>query len=105
MDYEGRHRTSGEPSQVAFTGRAVLRTVVQVGIPSVLLLAVVIPQIIEIILEDAGETMPPSVRAWLLAASGFIVTFAGILTKIMSLPSVNDWLDRLHLSAEPLDKP
>lgn len=99
-DYIGEHRAE-TPTQVDFPGRAVLRTIVQVGIPAVLLLGVLTPQIVEIILEESGETMPASVQVWLLSISGAITALSAILTRVMAIPQVNDALGKLHLSAKP----
>ncbi|GAA3580976.1 hypothetical protein GCM10022198_00080 [Klugiella xanthotipulae] len=77
-----------------YAWQRVWRTLLQVGIPTVIGLGVVAPQVIQIILEEYGETLPVSVRLWLLAVAGGITATAGVITKVMALPGVNDWLAR-----------
>ncbi|NIH52561.1 hypothetical protein FHX76_000429 [Lysinibacter cavernae] len=38
--------------------------------------------------------MPPSARGWLIGAAAFVTVTAGILSKVMALPTINDWLSR-----------
>ncbi|UGL61836.1 hypothetical protein SEA_FRANKLIN22_23 [Microbacterium phage Franklin22] len=88
-------------TQVAHPWKATLRTVIQVGIPALIALGVVIPQIIDIILEGAGESLPVEVRAWLLGAGVAVTAVAGIITRIMALPLVNQFLTSIGLGATP----
>jgi len=88
-------------TQVVYPWKAALRTAVQVGIPTVLTLAVVLPEIVQIVLDEFGETMPEAVRLWLLAAAGAITGVAVVLTRVMAIPSVNAFLTRLGLGATP----
>ena len=90
-----------QATQVAYPGRAVLRTLVQIGIPSFVGLVVVVPLIIQIVLEELGEHMPESLRLWLVGAAA-VITAAGLaITRVMAIPAVNHWLARLGLAATP----
>lgn len=80
------------PTQIRRPGRAVIRTIVQVGIPLILGLGLVVPQIVDIILEESGENLPDSVRVVLLAAAAVMTAIAGILTRVMALPTVEAFL-------------
>lgn len=88
-------------TQVVYPWKAALRTAVQVGIPTVLTLAVVLPMIIEIVLDEFGEQMPDGLRLWLLAAAGVITGVSLVLTRIMAIPAVNAFLTRFGLGATP----
>ena len=46
------------------------------------------PQVVEIILEESGETLPASVRGVLLAAAAVFVAVSAALTRIMAIPQV-----------------
>ncbi len=96
-DYQDSLRTT----QVQYPWKATIRTIVQVGIPALIALGVVIPQIIEVILQGFGETLPAEARIWLLGAGVAVTAVAGTLAKIMALPLVNEWLTKFGLGAEP----
>lgn len=95
------YQDSLDATQVQHPWKATLRTIVQVGIPALLAFGVVIPQIIDIILETAGETLPVEARAWLLGAGVAVTAVAGAIAKIMALPLVNEWLTKIGLGATP----
>ena len=99
--YTGRHRATAEPSQVAYPWRSTLRTMVQVGIPTLVTLLLVVPEIIEILLDGYGESVPDGLRTWLLSASALIVATSGVLARVMAIPAVNSILERVRLGAEP----
>ena len=90
-----------QATQVAYPGRAVLRTLVQIGIPSFVGLVVVVPLIIQIVLEELGEHMPDGLRLWLAGAAAVITAVGLAITRIMAIPAVNRWLARLGLAATP----
>jgi len=89
------------PTQSAHPWRATLRTAIAVGIPTVLGLLVVLPEIIQVILDELGETMPDGLRLWLVAAASLIVAISSAVTRIMAIPGVNAWLTSLGLGASP----
>jgi hypothetical protein len=90
-----------QPTQVAFSAQAVKRTIVQVLIPALLTFVVIVPLIIQIILDGYGQQMPDGLRGWLVAAGGFVVVSAGVLAKIMAIPQVNALLRSWGLGAQP----
>ena len=92
------------PTQQSHPWRATLRTAVQVGIPTLLTLCLVLPLVVQIILDELGEALPAGVRAWLLAAAALITAIASVIARIMAIPAVDAWLDRLRLSSAPADK-
>lgn len=91
-----------EPTQVRYPWQAVKRTIVQQVIPTLIIFGIVFPQVIQFVLEESGESMPPRLRVWLLAASGFVVGGAAVLAKVMAIPQVDAWLRRnANLGAKP----
>lgn len=90
-----------QATQVEYPWKAAIRTAVQVGIPAFLTIAVVVPLIVQILLEELGERMPDSVRLWLIAAAALITSAATILARVMAIPAVNAWLAKFGLAATP----
>lgn len=86
-----KHALVDAPQDVA--GR-VKRTLLQVGVPAYVLLVAVLPPVLQLVLESFGETMPPAVTLWLAGAATALTGFAGLMTRVMALPVVNDWLSR-----------
>lgn len=80
-----------------FKGQRVLRTIVQVGIPAFLTFALVLPQIIQAL----GLPVDSGVYGWLLAAAGLVTAIAGGLSRVMAIPSVNQWLTSIGLGSVP----
>ena len=96
-------------TQVRRPWRATVRTVVQTAIPTVIVLGLVVPQVVDIVLEETGGTMPDGLRTVLLGASAVVVAAAGILTRVMAIPQVEAFLRRHRflelVAAEPDDGP
>lgn len=75
----------------------VLRTLIQVGIPTFLSFNLVLPQIIEAL----GGVLPPEAVLWLNGVAAGITAVAVAITRIMAIPAVNNWLAKFRLSTEP----
>jgi hypothetical protein len=87
------------PSQVAHPGRAVLRTVVQVGLVLFGFVLAAGPAILNILAEDLGAHLPPGVITWMLTAAAALTALSGAVARIMALPRVNELLGRIRLDA------
>ena len=83
-----------------FKSQRVLRTVVAVGIPAFLSLALVIPQIIEAL----GLPITSELYGWLVAVAAGVTAVAGAITRVMAIPAVNVWLTKVGLGSVPRDK-
>lgn len=81
-------------TQAQFPGRAVIRTIVQVGIPAFLAFALLLPEIIEALLEQFGEQLPEGIRLWLLGLAALVTGVAAVITRIMALPRAIDFAHR-----------
>lgn len=91
-----------EPTQVRFPLQAVKRTIVQVIIPTLVTFGLIVPLIIQAILDEVGESMPPRLRVWLLGASAIVVGFSAVLAKVMAIPQIDTWLKRnANLGSQP----
>ena len=88
------------PTQVARPWRATWRTVVQVGIPAFVILAGVLPEVLDVFLDGMGAYVPDAVRAWLAGAAVLITALAGTLARIAAIPAVNEALRAVKLSAD-----
>lgn len=97
---------SVQPTQVRRPWRATLRTFVQALIPTILALALVVPEVVKIILDETGEAMPEKFRLVLLGISGAVAAVAAILARVMAIPAVEMLLRRYipGLSAAPKEK-
>lgn len=94
-------RTIGEhePTQVQEPGRAMARTVVADVIGAGLVLVVVLPEVLRVLSDELGGTLPEPVRLWLAGAAVFTAGLAGAVTRIMAIPRVNRWLMHFGLAA------
>lgn len=88
------------PTQVARPWRATWRTVVQVGIPAVVILVGVLPEVLETVIDGMGDHLPADVRGVLAAAAAFITALAGTLARVAAIPAVNNALKAVNLSAD-----
>ena len=87
------------PSQVAHPWRAALRTFLEVLISGLLFVLLVGPEVLRILAEDLGASLPPGVISWLLGAAGLLAAVSGALARIAAIPKVNEALKRVNLDA------
>ena len=73
-------------------GSAVIRTILQVGLPAFLSLGVVLPEILAVIEENMPGVLPEGLRLWLLGAAGVLTGASAAIARIMAIPAVNDFL-------------
>lgn len=71
---------------------AVIRTILQVGVPAFLSLGVVLPEILAVIEENMPGVLPEGLRLWLLGAAGILTGASAAIARIMAIPAVNDFL-------------
>jgi hypothetical protein len=82
-------------------GRTTWRTIIQVAPSAIIGLVILLPLIIEEVLNGFGEQMPESMRLWLLGAAAFITALSATLARIMAIPAVNDWFRKHFKPAAP----
>lgn len=78
-------------TQAANPGRATIRTAVAVGIPAFLGLLVIVPEIIQVIVDGFGQHLPEGLRLWLAGAALVITAASATITRIMAIPGVIEW--------------
>lgn len=93
--------TSPEPEPIDLPGpdhrattnpNAFWRTMLQVGPPAALTLLVILPAVLQDVLDSFGESLPPGLYAVLVGITGTLTLVAGILAKVMARPDVQRWL-------------
>lgn len=92
------------PTQVEHPWRASLRTALFVVVPLLVLVVGIVPEVIQIILEEtvrAGVVLPEWVRPALLGLSAATTAIAAITNRIALLPRVNELLTALRIGPKP----
>lgn len=90
--------------EIWYKGQRVLRTGLQV-ILSFLSVWAVVAVIAPQILDELAKILPGSWVAWLAGAIASVTVVAGVLTRIMAIPAVNDWLTKIGLGSVPPTAP
>ena len=91
------HINTTNVQDIWFKTQRVLRTIVAVGIPAFISLALVLPQIIEAL----GLPLTSDLYAWLVGVAAAVTAIAGAITRVMAIPTVNAWLVRVGLGSVP----
>jgi len=78
-------------TQAANPNRAALRTAVQTAIPAFVGLLIVLPLIIQAIVDGFGQHLPPSLYLWLTGAAAVITAASATLARISAIPGVIEW--------------
>lgn len=86
---------TGVPTQIAHPNKATWRTVFAVLVAVLSGVILLGPEIIQAILAE--ETLPENIRLALTAVSTVIIAIAGIITRIMAIPGVNELLKKIGL--------
>jgi hypothetical protein len=95
---DGKHEEKTlETQDIWYATQRVLRTIVQVGVPAFITFAAVLPTIINAL----GLPVTGAVYLWLLSAAGVVTAVAGALSRVMAIPTVNQWLTHVGLGSEP----
>lgn len=87
----GDHEATPVSTQAAFPIRAAIRTAVQVGLPAFIGLLLILPPIIQTVLDGFGRHLPPEMYAWLAGAAVVITAASATLARISAIPGVIEW--------------
>lgn len=79
------HRAEARPN-------AFWRTLLQVGPAAALSLLVILPPILQSVLDSFGSSLPAGLYAALAAITGGLTLVAAILAHLMARPDVQAWL-------------
>ena len=78
-------------TQAENPGRAALRTAVQTAIPAFVGLLLILPLIIQAIVEGFGQHLPASMYLWLTGAAAVITAASATLARVAAIPGVIAW--------------
>jgi hypothetical protein len=92
------HLPDPAPTQVAHPWKATIRTIIQTFLSVAAVLALVAPELQGFV--DEWWPRSPAV-AWIGIGAAFVASVAGVLTRIMAIPAVNEFLTRFGLGASP----
>lgn len=86
-----RAETSGD---IWFKNQRVWRTALAVGIPAAIALVAILPEVIQAVLAEMGESLPAGLRLWLAGTAALITALAATISRVMAIPGVDAWLRR-----------
>lgn len=91
------------PTQIRRPWRTMFRTFVQSWLPTTALLVLALPEVIEAIVDEAGDVLPERIRLVLLGVSTACSTLAAVAARVMAIPRVELLLRRIlpRLAAAP----
>jgi len=87
----GDHEAVPVTTQARFPWQAAIRTAFQVGIPAFVGLLLILPPIIQTVLDGFGQHLPPALYAWLAGAAVVITAASATLARLAALPGVIEW--------------
>ncbi len=87
----------GDPTQVQYPWRAAIRT----SLAYVVAAGIVLPIAYGIIADQLSEYLPADGLANLAWLVGLVVAVSGVITRIMAIPAVNDWLTTIGVGPTP----
>lgn len=82
-------------------GQRVKRTAFAVSIAAVVAIVLALPEVLQLIADDMGEFLPPHLREWLLGAAAVTAALAALITKLMTLKSLEGFFAGLGLGKAP----
>lgn len=86
----GEHSAT-QTTQAANPNRAAIRTALQTALAAFPGLLILVPAIIQEVVNGFGQQIPDGLRLWLLGAAALITTAAGVLARVMAIPGVIEW--------------
>lgn len=92
------------PTQVQHPTRASVRTFIQTLIPALAFFVVIIPPVVDIVLDEVGKAgveLPGWLYLALTGASVACALVAAIVARVMALPGVEVGLERIGIGAKP----
>ena len=80
-----------EPTGAAAPTKAFWRTALQVGPTAAVSLLLILPAVLQDILDNFGRQLPPDIYAVLVAVTAGVTLAAAIAARIMAQPKVVEW--------------
>ena len=78
-------------TQAANPWRATIRTALQAGIPAFVGLLLILPAIIQEVVDGFGQHLPDGFRLWLAGAAAVITALSATIARVMAIPGVIEW--------------
>jgi hypothetical protein len=92
--------TTNPTPDIWYKSKRVIRTVIQVVISGIALV-VAVQAVAPEVLTELAKVLPGPVIAWLTAAVAFLAALAGVLSRIMAIPQINQLLTKLGAGSVP----
>ena len=89
------------PTQVKYPWRAALRT----ALAYIVAAGIVVPAVWVIAQDTLAGYLPPQVITAAAWTVGLIVAVSALVTRVIAIPQVNDWLTKLGVGAAPAPVP
>lgn len=83
-----------EPTGAADPNKAFWRTALQVGPAAAVSLLLVLPQLLQSIVDGFGRQLPPDLYAYLVSITAGVTLAASLAAKIMANQPVIDWFKK-----------
>lgn len=91
IDTPGPDHRAEPATGAAAPNKAFWRTVLQVGPAAALALLVILPEVLQSIVDGFGRDLPPELYSALVAVTGALTLAAGIAAKVMANAKVIEW--------------
>ena len=91
------HVDTTNVQEIWFKTQRVLRTIVAAGIPAFLLIAIVLP----LVIDALGLPVSSTLYGWLVVVAACVTAVAGAITRVMAIPAVNRGLVHIGLGSVP----
>lgn len=80
-----------EPTGASAPSKAFWRTALQVGPTAAISLLLILPEVLQSVVEGFGRQLPPDVYAVLVSITAGVTLLAAIAAHIMAKPKVVEW--------------
>ncbi|MFK0005460.1 hypothetical protein ACIQTZ_00255 [Paenarthrobacter sp. NPDC090520] len=80
-----------DTTQAKYPWKTAVRTAFQVGIPAFVGLLVILPPILQDVVNTFGHQLPAALTAWLVGAATTITATSALLARVSAMPKVIDW--------------
>ena len=87
----GDHEAIPATTQSKHPWKTTIRTAFQVGIPAFVGLLVILPPILQDVVDTFGHQLPAGFTAWLAGAAATITATSALLARIAAMPRAIEW--------------
>lgn len=87
----GDHTAIPATTQSNHPWKTTLRTAFQVGIPAFVGLLLILPPVLQDVVDTFGHQLPAGLTSWLVGAAATITASSALLARISAMPRVIEW--------------